>query len=80
MKWKFTCPICGKEIETDSEESYIKDNYIGATTDCPECDGLLKIEEDLTCIDMGKYLSKIYKDEWGLDVSPETAANSYIEF
>jgi predicted RNA-binding Zn-ribbon protein involved in translation (DUF1610 family) len=76
--WKWTCPVCGKEIEENYTIEEIKE-YIGATHDCPECGGLVMIEKDCTCSDFGKELVRRYS-EMGLNVSKEEASNSYIEF
>ena len=76
-KWNYKCPICGNDIQEDYSEEEIK-KYIGATHDCPNCGGLLMIEEDLSCADFGKELSRRYA-EMGINVSPEEASGSYIE-
>ena len=75
--WKWTCPICGKEIEENYTIEEVK-GYIGATHDCPECGSLVIIEEDCSCSDFGKELVRRYA-EMGLDVSKEEASNYYIE-
>lgn len=76
-KWKGICPICGKTFSTGLTESDML-NHIGATMDCPSCNALLKLNEDLTCSDFGEELVSIYKD-MGLDVSKTNAQNSYID-
>ena len=75
--WKWTCPMCGKEIYEELSLKVVKE-YIGATHDCPECGGLVMIEEDLTCTNFAKELSCRYA-EMGLIVSPEEAVGNYIE-
>ena len=57
--WNWTCPICGKRITEDYEVEEIKE-YVGATHECPECNGVLMIEDDCTCSDFGKELEKRY--------------------
>lgn len=76
-KWKGTCPICGKAFSTGLTEFEML-NHIGATMDCPSCNALLKLNEDLTCSDFGEELVSIYHD-MGLDVSKAHAQNSYID-
>ena len=76
MKWEWTCPCCGTEFESEFTIDFIKE-HIGATTDCPECNALLMIEEDCTCSDFGKELVRRYS-EMGLNVSNEEANNSCI--
>jgi len=76
--WKFTCPCCNTEIETIFTIDEVKE-HIGATCDCPECGALLRINEDLTCIDFGEELVRRYA-EMGYKVSKEEASNSRINF
>ena len=57
--WKWTCPICKKEIEEDFELDYIKNECVGCTHDCPECGGLVLINEDGLCSDFGATLERI---------------------
>ena len=78
MKWNYICPICNQNIIEDYEVEEVKD-YIGATHNCPKCNGLLKIEQDLSCSDFGKELAQTYSEYYGRDVSIEEASKSYIE-
>lgn len=75
--WKYVCPICNKNIMENYEIETIKE-HIGATHDCPECNGLLMIEEDLTCSDFGNELVNRYK-EIGVNVTKEQATGTYID-
>ena len=75
-RWKWICPVCKKEIEEEYTVDEVRD-YVGATHNCPECNGLVMIEEDLTCSDFGNELVKRYAD-MGLNVSKEEASNSHI--
>jgi len=76
--WKYKCPICGEIITEDYTIDIVKD-YIGATHDCPKCDGLLMIEKDLSVSEFGNELVHRY-NELGVDVSKEDATGTFIEF
>ena len=76
-KWSYVCPICNQNVVEDYTEDEVKD-YIGATHDCPKCNGLLRINEDLSCSDFGEELVERYK-EMGLDITKDDATHSYIE-
>lgn len=81
--WKGICPICGKDVAVGYENDLYTvakmSEHIGATLDCPHCNALLKLNDDLTCSDFGTELSEIYKGA-GLNVSKEEAKSNYIEF
>ena len=66
-----------KKFILESQE-YIKKYGIGASHNCPNCSGLLIINEDLTCSDFGEKLVNCYK-EMGVDVSKEEASSIYID-
>ena len=74
--WTYTCPICKKQIVEKYSEDFVKE-YIGATHDCPNCNGLLMINEDLSVKDFGAELVNSYK-ELGIDVTEEEATSSFI--
>lgn len=76
--WNFICPICNRNVMEGYTVEEIKD-YIGATYNCPECNGLLRITDDLGVEDFGKELVRSYSDV-GVDVDVNTAANSYMEY
>ena len=57
--WKWKCPICGKEIEEDFDIDYIKNECVGYTHDCPECEGLVLINEDGICTDFESVLKRV---------------------
>lgn len=76
-KWEYVCPICKNEIVENHSIEVVK-QYVGATHDCPKCDGLLMIEEDLSCSDFGEELVKRY-EEAGVETTKEQATSNYIE-
>ena len=76
--WKYTCPICNDEI-IEQRDLKTVEAHIGATHDCPKCNGLLMIADDLTCSDFGEELVKRYAD-MGVTVSKEQATGTFIEF
>lgn len=76
--WKYSCAICGKTITEDYSLEEVKE-AVGATHNCPECNGLLLIQDDLTVIDFGNVLVNSYK-EVGIEVDKETAVNSFVEY
>ena len=57
--WKWKCPICGKETEEDFDLEYIKSECVGCTHDCPECEGLVLINEDGICTDFESVLKRV---------------------
>lgn len=59
MKWQFVCPVCHKKVINDYEVDEVKD-YIGATYDCPECSGTLRIKNDLTVENFNVVLKGIF--------------------
>lgn len=61
MKWQFVCPICHKNVINGYEVEEVK-GYIGATYDCPECDGVLRIKNDLTVENFSAKLENIFSD------------------
>ena len=61
MKWQFLCPICHRNVINGYEVDEVKD-YIGATYDCPECGGVLKIKSDLTVDNFAAKLENIFSD------------------
>lgn len=76
MNWEWVCPCCNTEFKSECSVDFIKD-HIGSTTDCPECDALLIINDDLTCSDFGEELVRRYA-EAGVTISKEKAINSCI--
>lgn len=60
-KWGYKCPVCKHEYITE----YTPDEVVHCTLDCL-CGALLKVEDDLTCIDFYKRLVDDYK-EYGID-------------
>lgn len=81
--WKGICPVCRNDVAVGYENDLYTvakmSEHIGATLDCPHCNALLKLNDDLTCSDFGTELSEIYKGA-GLNVSKEEAKSNYIEF
>lgn len=81
--WKGICPVCGNDVAVGYENDLYTvakmSEHIGAALDCPHCNALLKLNDDLTCSDFGTELSEIYKGA-GLNVSEEEAKSNYIEF
>lgn len=61
-RWEFICPICGKNVINDYDIDEIKE-YIGATYDCPECGGTLRIKPDLGVENFANVLSDIFDKE-----------------
>ena len=57
--WKFVCPICKKRVVNDYNIKEVEE-YVGATYDCPECGGTLRIRDDLTVEDFGQELINIF--------------------
>lgn len=81
--WKGICPICGKDVAAGYENDLYTigevSKHIGATLDCPHCNALLKLNDDLTCSEFVEELSEIYKNT-GLNVTKEESKSNYIEF
>ena len=75
--WKWTCPLCKQDVKEDIPIETVK-LYIGGTHNCPKCDGLVLINEDLTCSDFGDLLVNTYKSA-GCDVTKEQAVGNYVE-
>lgn len=57
--WKWKCPVCNKEIEEDFDLDYIKKECVGCTHDCPECGGLVLINDNGICTDFGAVLKRV---------------------
>ncbi|MCL1878003.1 MAG: hypothetical protein FWF80_04030 [Defluviitaleaceae bacterium] len=76
--WKYKCPICNEQIIEQYDLKTVE-THIGATHDCPNCNGLLMITDDLSCSDFGAELVKRYAD-MGVTVSNEQATGTFIEF
>ena len=76
-KWEFDCPLCKKHVVTEHSIDTIK-FYIGSTTNCPLCDGIVLINPDLTCSDFGQYLVDAYKGA-GVNTTKEEALGNYVE-
>jgi hypothetical protein len=57
--WKWKCPICGQDIEEDFDVKYIHNECVGCTHDCPECGGLVLINENGICTDFGSVLERV---------------------
>lgn len=74
--WNYICPVCGEHIQENYSVEEIAE-YVGATHDCPNCGGLLRIQEDLSCYDFGKELVESYA-ALGIDTSIEEAAGCYV--
>lgn len=75
-KWNYICEICKNNIVEDHDIEVVKE-HIGATHDCPKCDGLLIINENLTVSDFGNILVERYR-QLGLDVTKEEATGTYM--
>ena len=76
-QWEYVCPVCNCNIVEKYKVKEIKE-YVGATHDCPKCNGLLMIQEDLTCSDFGEELTRRY-EELGVKATKEEATSSFIE-
>lgn len=57
--WKWKCPICGKNIEEDFDTHYVETECVGCTHDCPDCGGLVLINEGGICTDFGAVLQRM---------------------
>ena len=58
--WKWKCPICEKYIEEDFEFDYIQNECVGHTHDCPECGGLVLINENGICTNFEAVINRVY--------------------
>lgn len=80
MKWQFLCPICHRNVINGYEVDEVKD-YIGATYDCPECGGVLKIKSDLTVDNFAAKLENIFSDMINTETKKRTSIyDSWLEY
>ena len=79
MKWILKCPCCGKATKSQRySANRIRNEFIGATLECPRCNAGLIINKDLTCSDFGQYLVEAYKRA-GCKFTREQALSSCLE-